>query len=393
MSTRRDFLMTSAGVLGAAMPFASRSQALPCPPPQLSAAGAGSTTTSCAPSTMPAFIASMAPFQVRSMSGSFAPSNGTSTLRSVMPSMWGGDDDIMRPWSGGAKSTTGTKMYVHGGGHGDSANNGLYSFDFAGNSSPAGWSVENPGKTGVSGESGLAVGATGIPVSVHTYDGMVDMGPALYRLQGSTYPNGFLAQQNVRFDKASKTWTRLPNYPGGQGGGMAIAHPAGGKILYMERWVTYFTYGFYRVATNTWSAVRNVGSQWPSDGTAAFNPANNTGLCISSDAAFSIGIDWSAETVSQSSRSLTSMGSGVSLVWDPTAGCYWCFGGSGRNTTLYEINPSSFAVTAHTLTGDVPLSPESGSHGHFGRWVFMDEWRAIGSVSSRTSAPFVIRLP
>lgn len=393
MPTRRDFLMTSAGIVGVAAPFASRSQVLPCPPPQLTTGDAGFVTTSCTPSTLPAYIASMAPFQVRSMSGSYAPSNGTSTLRSVMPSMWGGDDDIMRPWSGGAKSITGTKMYVHGGGHGDSSNNGLYSFDFSGTSSPSGWAVENQGQTRVSGDSGLSVGATGYPVSVHTYDGMVDMGPALYRLQGSTYPTGNFGAQIVRFDKANKVWTRLPNYPGGQGGGMAVASPASGKILYMERWMTYFTYGFYRVGANNWSTIRNVGSQWPSDGTAAFNPTSNTGLCISSDVAYSIGIDWSAETVTQTSRSLTSMGSGVSLVWDPTASRYWCFGGAGRNTTLYEINPTSFAVTAHTLTGNAPLSPESDSRGHFGRWVFMDEWRAIGSVSSRNGAPFVIRLP
>lgn len=393
MSSRRDFLVTSAGVLGAALPMVGRTQARPCPPPQMSAGGTSSATTACVPTTMPAYVASMAPFQVRAMSGSYAPSNGTSSLQSVMPSMWSGNDDIMRPWSGGAKSTTGTKMYVHGGGHGDSSNNGLFSFDFGGTSSPTGWAVENPGQTGVSSESSLAVGATGYPISVHTYDGMVDMGPALYRLQGSTYPNGFLAQQNVRFDKASKTWTRLPNYPGGQGGGMAIANPASGKILYMERWVTYFSYGFYRVATNNWSAAKNVSAQWPSDGTAAFNPANNTGLCISSDAAFSIGIDWAAETVTQTPRSLTSMGPGSSLIWDATAGRYWCFGGSSNNSTLYEINPTTFAVTSRALTGNAPLTPESDSRGHFGRWVFMEEWRAIGSVSSRSSPAFVIRLP
>lgn len=305
--------------------------------------------------------------------------------------MWSGNDDIMRPWSGGAKSTAGTKMYVHGGGHSDSSNNGLYSFDFGGTTSPTGWAVENEGRTGVS--SDMSVGSSGAPISVHTYDGMVDMGPALYRMQGSSYPNGFFAEQNVRFDKSSRTWTRLPNYPGGQGGGMALANPASGKILYMERWVTYFTYAFYRVATNNWSAAKNAGAQWPSDGTAAFNPSNNTGLCISSDAAFSISIDWSAETLTQTARSLTSMGSGSSLVWDATAGRYWCFGSSSNNSTLYEINPTTFAVTARSLTGNAPLAPESGSQGHFGRWVFMEGWRAIGSVSSRSSPAFVIRLP
>ena len=108
MSTRRDFLMVSAGLAGAAVPLLGRSQALPCPPPQLSAGAPDPTATTCTRSNMPAYIGSMVPFQVRSLSGSFAPSNGTSTLRSVLPPMWAGNDDIMRPWSGGAKSTSGS---------------------------------------------------------------------------------------------------------------------------------------------------------------------------------------------------------------------------------------------------------------------------------------------
>lgn len=397
MSTRRDFLMTSAGLIGAAAPLIGRSQALPCPPPQLSAGATNPTATACVSSNMPAYIASMSPFQVRSLSGDYAPSNGTSTLRSVMPSMWSGNDDIMRPWSGGAKSTSGTKMYVHGGGHSDSSNNSLTSFDFAGNSRPTGWVVENAGQTGVT--SDLAVGSTGAPISVHTYDGMVDMGADLYRFGGSSYPSGGFTVQMLRYNKAASTWTRLPNYGSPpQFAGSTVPNPAGGKILAMDRFVSYFTYNFFRVATNNWGTLRSVSAQWPGDASSAFDPVTNTGLVIGANNesgvyAFSIAINWTAETITQTARSITGMGSGCGLIWDPTRACYWCFGSSNNNSTLYEINPSTFAVTPHPLTGDAPLSPESSSHGHFGRWVFMDSWRAIGSVSSRTSPAFVIRLP
>ncbi len=312
--------------------------------------------------------------------------------------MWSGNDDIMRPWSGGAKSTSGTKMYVHGGGHSDSSNNSLTSFDFAGNSQPTGWVLENAGQTGVT--SDLAVGSTGAPISVHTYDGMVDMGADLYRFGGSSYPSGGFTVQMLRYNKAASTWTRLPNWASSapQFAGMAVGNPSAGKILLMDRFVSYFTYAFYRVATNSWSTRRDASAQWVGDGSAAFDPATNTGLIIGANNesgvfAFSTGINWAAETITQTARSITGMGSGCGLIWDPTRACYWCFGSSNNNSMLYEINPTTFAVTPHTLTGDAPLSPESSSHGHFGRWAFMDSWRAIGSVSSRTSPAFVIRLP
>jgi len=344
---------------------------------------------------MPEYISTLVPFQVRSLAGNYAPSNGTSTLRSVMPSMWAGNDDIMRPWSGGAKSTSGTKMYVHGGGHADSSNNSLTSFDFAGSSRPTGWSVENAGQTGVT--SDMSSGSTGAPISVHTYDGMVDMGTALYRFGGSSYPSGGFTVQALRYDKAASIWTRLPTWPGMQFAGMALANGAAGKILLMDRWVSFNTYAFYRVASNSWSPLRSVSAQWNSDGSSAYDPATNTGLTIGGNGygatAFSIGIDWSGETVSQSSRSMQTFGGGASLVWDPTRSCYWCFGAAANTGTLYQINPSNFSVTAHTLTGDVPLTPESGGSGSYGRYVMLDSWRAIGSVSSRSSPAFVIRLP
>lgn len=313
-----------------------------------------------------------------------------------MPSIWAGNDNIMKPWSGGAKSTSGTKMYVHGGGHSDSSNNGLFGFDFSGNSRPTGWSVENAGRTGVSGD--FAVGTTGMPVSVHTYDGMVDMGSALYRFGGSAYPSGGFTSQFVRYDKAASTWTRIPSGDYGNFAGMALANPAAGKILVMERYATYNTYAYYRVASNSWSSRKSVPAQWCTAGASAWNPAANTGLCVSAGngygvTAFSLGIDWAGESLTQTARSMQSLGNGAALIWDPTRQVYWCFGAMGNTTTIHEINPSTFTVTSHALTGDAPLSPESGDQGHYGRWVFLDSWRAIGSVSSRSQPAFVIRLP
>lgn len=323
----------------------------------------------------------MSPFQVRSMSGSYAPTNGTSTLRSVLTS-WNGNDDIMRPWSGGPKSITGTKMYVHGGGHSDSSCNALASFDFAGTSRPTGWVLENNG-------------GDGAPVSVHTYDGMVDTGDYLFRFGGSVYPSGGFTANAYRFSKAAKTWTNIPSLQNVRGN-YALFNEAAGKILVLDRWVNYLTYAFYRIDSNNWSSSKSVNQQWPDDGTIAFDPATNTGLVVGSNQstvrAFSVSINWSNETVSQTSRSITT-GTGPALIWDAAKGVYWCWGWGGQNSSIYEINPSNWTATQHALTGDAPLAPESGTIGHFGRFVFLKEWRAIGSVASRTGAAYVIKLP
>lgn len=354
-------------------------------------AGGGST---------PAYISDLAPYQVRALQGSYAPTNGTSSLVSAMPSQWTsiGQTDIVRPWSGGAKSTSGTKMYVHGGGHNDSHNNGLYSFDFAGGELATGWATEYAGVPGIT--TDISVGSVGAPLSVHTYDGMVDMGATLYRFGGSPYPNGGFATQMLRYDKAAATWTRLPNWPAGapQFSGSAIGNPSAGKILAMDRWVTYQTYAFYRVATNDWSVIKSVAGQWISDGSTAWDPATNTGLMIGSGngygvSAFSLTIDWAAETITQTARSLTAVGTGTCIVWDPTRSRYWVWGSASNNSTMYEIDPSTWTVTPHSLTGATLDVGEVNYAGGFGRHVFMDSWRAIGTVTYRNGPAYVIRLP
>lgn len=345
----------------------------------------------------PAYIADMTAYQVRAMSGSYAPTNGTSTLAALLTAAGWSNTDVIRPWSGGPKSTAGTKLFVHGGGHSDSDNNSISSFDFAGTTAPTGWVLENAGQSGVS--TDFSVGTTGQPISAHTYDGMVDMGSAIYRFGGSMYPSGGFGAQIVRFDKTAKTWTRLPNWTTATGGsfaGMALGNPTAGKIVIMDRWVSFTTYAFYRVATNDWSAQKSVSDQWLSDGSCAFDPLTNNGLCVANGNgygvnAFSISIDWSAETVTQTAQNITGIGSGSSIAWDPTRGHYWAWGGDGQNSTIYEINASTFASTSHTL--GTALSPETGDHGHFGRYVFLDSWRAIGLVSDRNDPAIIIRLP
>ncbi len=339
----------------------------------------------------PAYISSMAPFQVRAMTGAYAPSNGTTTFRSIMPSMWSGNDDIMRPWSGGTKATSGSRVWVHGGGHGDSSNNSLSYFDFAGTNRPTGWVLASAGQTGSS-AGGTPVGSIGFPVSVHTYDGMCEINGMIYRLGGSTYPTGGFTAELWRFDTDSAVWRRFSDYPGRWFAGMVVCDEASGKILAMERWATYFTYAFYNVATNSWGALKQVRNQYPNDSVAAYNTRTNTAVYSSNGLSFSSNISWSAETISQTAQSMGSISSGSATVYDPVTDRYWYWGGTSSDNILYEVNPTTYAVTPHQLTGDTIVT-ESGGHGIFGRFVFIESWRAIGFITGRTTPAYVIRLP
>lgn len=350
--------------------------------------------------TGPAYIASMSPYQVRALSGSYAPTNGTSSAVSAMHSQWtalgGTGTNIMIPWSGGPKSTSGTKLWAHGGGHGDGQNNGLYSFDFAGTTRPTGWLEEYTGVPGITSDS--SPGSSGPPPSIHTYDWMVDTGTHIYRMGGARYNSGGVCGA-WRYTKATGAWLHLPNIPVGGAQGSAIYSASANKVLCLERESSFNGYAFYRIATNDWSAMKNVSTQWLNNPSAAYDPVGNVGLMVSntnggSATSFSFTVNWSAETITQSANPVASMGTGASVVWDPTRQRFWVFGGGESFGALHEINPSGWDVTAHTLTGDVAsMQPQATTKGSLGRWVFMDSWRAIGTVMSRNGPACVIKLP
>lgn len=351
----------------------------------------------------PAYISVLAPYQVRALSGAFAPTNGKSTLRSVTPAIWLGsgvvNDNIMTPWSGGPKLLTGTRMRVVGGGHADSGNNGVYAFDFAGSAAPTGWILEKISANPSSIVDDSNTYSDGLPSSVHTYGGVCAVGGIMYRCGGSREGNGSFGNGFFKFDPATNAWTTLTSPPFGSGGSL-IGDATAGKIIWMGRYGGAGTsYAFYRIALGTWSAEKFVTSQFPSDGDCAYRPLTTTTgtmLQCGSDGAFSLAVDWTAETLtSMTARSLGALGSqgGPLVFYDVAQDKFWGMGGSTYNALL-EINPSTYAVTSHPLTGDAITNNESGNYrGHFGRFVFLAAYRALGLAVSRTGDTYVIRLP
>jgi hypothetical protein len=350
----------------------------------------------------PSYISSMASFQVRNLTGSFAPTDGA-TLQGVTPSEWVGNDpgntglvSVIIAWSGGAKALTGTRLFVHGGGHHDSANNGLYIYDFSGTSRPIGWSLA--AISPLSAVQASDAYSDGKPRAVHTYDGSVfaHHNGMVYRFGGSQWDNGFFTTAAWQFNPSTSQWTRLPNAGGATNEPITIYDAASGKILLGWAWT--FDAQFFRTANNTWSGVKNTGVAFNrNDQCGAWDSTRGRGLIVGGGQDRVATINWSAETISLASQSLSGLPSitGPSCFYDQAADRYWVFGGSTNSSgwsTIYEINAGNFSVTPHGLTGD-SIARASGMIGSYGRFVFLAPWRAIGVVANINSPASIIKLP
>jgi hypothetical protein len=359
---------------------------------------------------VPDYIASMAAFETRRLDGPYAPTNGNISMQSVTPSEWLNNDPstlglrgVLAAWSGGGKAVSGTRMFVHGGGHNDSANNGVYIYDFGGQTNPTGWQSPVVISRVSDIRSDAATYADGKPNSVHTYDGVVyaSHNNHMYRFGGSRYSSGNFTATAFKHNLSNGQWTQLPNYPGGQSGARTIYDPNTGKI-FVTVTNAYDGY-FFRTSNDTWSGVKSLGNnyfRW--DSMAAWDPSRNRAILVGDGEANVIDVDFAAETISVrtfSPAGATQMYSelGISAVYDPIRDVYWLFGGdisSPGYTSIYEVRASGdpWTTTRYTLTGDsIPRAKDL--RGSWGRFVLMPQWGAIGLVASDTSPAFVIKLP
>ena len=354
----------------------------------------------------PSYISSLADFEVRALTGQFQPSNGMQTMAAATPQEWLNSDPgsglkgVIIAWSGGAKPTTGTKMFVHGGGHNDSANNGLYVFDFAGSDAPTGWSIAD-----ISSVSAVRVAeayADGKPAAVHTYDGLVyaQHNNHIYRFAGAIWnPGGGFTRSTWKYNVANNSWTKLPSYSGRLNTGASIYDPASRKIL--VGFGSQFEVAFFRTDQDQWSSVKSTnGSFIGSDTTGAYDPTRSRGVMVGDGASRLIDIDWNRETVDVSVLSASGATNilntnGPSVVYDPLRDSYWIFAGSESSPgfgSIYEMDADALTIQRHTLGGD-NIAVESSLRGSYGRFILMPEWRAIGIVASHESPAYVIKLP
>lgn len=358
---------------------------------------------------LPSYIESLSPYEAARLDGTLAPASGNVSMRDITPAEWVSNDPgvvgleaVISAWNGGAKSV-GSQLFVHGGGHSDSANNGMYIFDFSGNERPLGWLDPLVISSVSAVQSNRPTYSDGLPTAVHTYDGLIHAqhNNNIYRFAGSQYNNGFMAGGTFKFDGDTRVWTQLADYPGQRGGAKTVYDSNTGKIFVtMNDSLEGF---FFRTSNDSWSGSKGYsGNGFPYDSVGVWDPTRGRGLIVGAGEKSLVEIDFDNESVDVSGVSISGSTeifgvAGISALFDAVTDAYWFFGGSQSSsgwTRLYRMDADGppWNVTSVSLSGDA-IQRTSGMIGSYGRFVFMPNWRAIGLVAVVDGPAVVIRLP
>lgn len=359
----------------------------------------------------------MEAYEVKALTGTIAPSNGRETLEGATPQAWLDNDPsvlqidgVVRAWSGGFKAISGTKLWVHGGGHRDSANNGIYEYDFSGDTRPTGFELISISDLSDvryrDGPGGIQFHdyVDGKPLSTHTYDGLVyaHHNESLYRFGGAPYDEtGGGSDTAWHFDLATNTWTRLadmPQVPSRLTFINTVYDPESGKIALTRGRSTTL---FFRCDTNTWggSVSSSAGDVFAPDRPGAWDSRRGRGLLLGVGDSILWRINFDAETATAEDIELTGAteirdADAPSPMYDSALDVYWVFGGDETSPGwqhLYEIDAETFEVSKHELTGDT--IQHGLQQGSYGRFVLMEEERVIGLVANVDVPTYIIRLP
>jgi hypothetical protein len=364
----------------------------------------------------PSYMDGLADFQVRALTGAYAPADGKITVDDATPQVWrdagsGHQAGLIYAWTGGGKGR-GSLLHIQGGGHVDGDNNGLYQFDFAGGAKPNGWSVLDCSDPSAVRDGNLYT--DGKPASLHSYDGLVSAthNDAFYRFGGVPRYLVNASFSRATFKFTGGRWTQLATYPGAQDGWASTFYDATTRKIFVSLAGNGGGY-FFRCDDETWSSFKSHG-QTMQESCGAFDPTRNRGILPgtyeSGASTFYpsklMSLNFASETATGTTFSLAgateivpTSGSNakISCVYDGVLDCYWLFGGQDGSPgwrSLYQLNANGppWNVTKHTLTGD-PIMEQQGQNGSYGRFVFMEQWRAIGLVAGYQQPAYLIKLP
>ena len=392
--------------------------------------GSGASYTSSTPQDTPTYVQGLADFQVRNLTGAYAPANGMTTLHDVLPTEWRGgsasgiasEQAIFNAWNGGKGDSAGKRLFVHGAGHTDGANNGLYSFDFGSGSTPAGWVLYPNSLSALASVRYNTLYADNKPNAVHTYDQQW-YDPVLnrwYRFGGSTWSLDGGATGTYYYDFGTQKWNCDPgggffsasNVPS-KLGGTVLGNSDGSKLLWIDG--DYPDTGYFYDSDGTAHLCalgmnrNSVGS-----GMVSVNIGGDNWLTLSvmsgSTWLYTHVVNWAANTIASTQRTHASHAAYLpgnasaagSLVYDPyhSAGpCVWAFGltrhctGSTMSTQILRISLADYSITAYTMTGDAIATGASGIAGSYNRHVFIPQWRVVGTVHAFSAPMSLIKLP
>jgi hypothetical protein len=367
---------------------------------------------------MPEYMTGLASFQVRNLTGAYAPT-GSVTMYDTLPSEWRttgqpfGADNVFAAWSGGAGDSAGRRMFVHGGGHADSGNNGVYVYDFSGTTRPAGWKLAANSLSSVSAaDAGYKAGSATVypdnrPSAIHSYDGLWFDAASnrLYRASGSSFTSGGYSSSGVYyFDFGGSQWSSVDAggaafaTVGGSLGSTLIGSPDGSKLLFLPgsagpRFIS--ANGGVTASGSTPYGSEEVGPA------CAYDSVNGRWLSVgrhwsSGPHVRTIAVDWSTNTFTVTARSHSShsliQSHGASVVYDALLQCFWIFCMRDvPSSRILRMDANTFAITEYALGGD--SISMTGSRGSYNKHVWFPEWRIIGTCQVYNAPASLLKLP
>ena len=371
----------------------------------------------------------MSAFEVRNLTGSaYGPTNGFTSLHDTLPAEWRGGNNsaingeaaILTAWSGGRSDVAGKRLFVHGGGHSDSGNNGLYIYDFNGSTKPTGWTIAPNSLSALNQVVFNNIYGDNRPNSVHTYDQM-HYDPALnrlYRFGGTTWSQNGGSDFAYYYDLNANKWSCDlsgskfgTSYVSSKLGGTVIGKADGTKLLWMDG--DYPDGGMFYTSDGTATATElNFHRNSNGSGMVAVNIGGDNWLTLSTEGGaayvYTHVINWAGYSVASTQRTHPSQAAYIygnqssagSLVYDVALNCVWIFGLTRHCTTgtlstqILKLSLADYSVTAYTMTGDpILISPAASSAGSYNRHIWFPQWRVIGTVQSHNAPMSIIKLP
>jgi hypothetical protein len=306
---------------------------------------------------------------------------------------------IMTGWSGAAFNTDLNQLWVHGGGHGDGADNAVYAFDV----DTLTWHRLFDPSTVVTGHTGRYY-LDGKPAAVHSYD-YLEYVPALGRMlvvgARGPYP-GVSAHTTVDMVGVDGVWLRLPDVPscehpsaavhpetgvlwqhGGEGAGFLSSYDfsSGGLWNAHGQWITDNIPGPYRTTAidpvHELFVMLNTGDDnvWVWDISGGHNAGTIEGEVLPM---------WGATQILQSDAP-------PGLAWNTrTERLYAWFGG----VDVYVLDLGAQMIAKVPVAPGNKVVPTPGTaNGVYGRWRYVEKYDVFMGVNSVDEPVFFFRLP
>jgi hypothetical protein len=308
---------------------------------------------------------------------------------------------VMTAWSGAAYNTDDDQLWVHGGGHGDGADNAVYAFDVE----TLTWSRLFDPSQFVYGHTGRYY-TDGKPAAVHSYD-YLEYVPALKRMvvAGACGPfPGSTLHTTVDAVDAAGQWRHLADLPYSYHP-MAAVHPETG-VLWHHGGETSGHLNAYDPGADAWlpfgdSLTDHLPGCYR---TAAIDPKNREFVIIqagsySDNSVWVWDIAFAQPGMEIKGKKLNMTGDTDILFVSGPPGLDW-HGGKEKlyawfgGVDVYEIDTQASRITRVPVSPRNKVIPTPGTdHGVFGRWRYVEKYNVFLGVNQVEEPVFFFKLP